>query len=90
MNRQAVCIKKHMQETVFDISFEYNDKTYTGLVTPSDQKDDGGRPISFDVVINGQPLGQLSFQDCKWFVDKEKPSGLVKQIGKQIEKHFQF
>jgi len=79
-----------MEDNIFDISFEFDNKRYKGWVNPSDDLNDSGTPVSFHVVLDGVSFGDLSFQDCNWMIDEERPEGLVKQIGKQIEKHYQL
>ena len=79
-----------MEDNIFDISFEFDNKHYKGWVNPSDELDDSGSPVSFHVVLDETSFGYLSYQDCNWTVNEERPEGLVKLVGKQIEKHYQF
>ena len=78
------------EENIFDIAFNFDDKQYKGWVTPSDKLNESGAPASFHVVLNNISFGYLSFKDCRWMVNEERPAGLVKLVGKQIEKHYQF
>jgi hypothetical protein len=79
-----------MQDVIFDIAFVYEGKTYEGWVNPSDKLKEDGSPASFHVVLDGVSFGYLSFQNCNWVVNEERPAALVKIIGRQIEKHFQL
>jgi hypothetical protein len=78
------------RERVFDIAFEWDGKPYKGWVSPSDESSANGAPESFHVVLNNTSFGYLSYRDCKWSVHEERPAGLVKLVGKEIEKHFQL
>jgi hypothetical protein len=79
-----------MEDNIFDISFEFDNKQYKGWVNASDDLNDSGTPVSFHVVLDDVSFGYLSFQECNWMIDEERPEGLVKQVGKQIEKHYQL
>jgi hypothetical protein len=79
-----------MEDKIFDITFEFDSKEYKGWVNPSDDLNDSGTPVSFHVVLDDTSFGYLSYKDCKWMVNEQRPEGLIKQIGKQIEKHYQF
>jgi hypothetical protein len=79
-----------MNKQFFDIAFRFDDKAYTGWVHPSDQLNEDGNPRSYHVVVNDTAFGNLSFANCKWSVDEQRPTALVKLIGKLIEKHYQF
>ena len=78
------------EENIFDIAFNFDDKQYKGWVNPSNKVNESGSPVSFHVVLNEVSFGYLSFKDCRWIVNEERPAGLVKLVGKQIEKHYQF
>jgi hypothetical protein len=77
-----------MQEKIFDISFENEGRKYTGWVNPSDKTDEGGKPVSFHVVLNGVSFGYLSFKDCKWTINEDRPSTLVQSVAREIEKKY--
>ena len=79
-----------MEDNIFDIDFDFDNKTYKGWVNPSDKINEAGSPSSYHVVLNEVSFGHLSFNNCKWSVSEERPAGLVKLIGKQIEKHYQL
>ena len=79
-----------MEDNIFDIEFELEGKTYRGWVNPSKQLNEDGMPASFHVVLNETSFGYLSFNNCKWSVNEERPSQMVKQVGKLIEKHYQL
>ena len=79
-----------MVYNAFNISFQINNKEYNGSVEPSDELNDAGAPVLFDVVLNDTSFGHLSFNNCKWTLDEEQPSDLVKAVGKEIEKHFKL
>ena len=79
-----------MENRIFDIELENEGQQYKGWVNPSDKLSDNGAPASFHVVLNDVSFGYLSFQDCKWTVNEERPAALVKTAGEQIEKHFKF
>ena len=79
-----------MEDRIFDISFEFDEKRYKGFVNPSDRKNEQGAPASFHVVLNDVSFGNLSFVNCKWTISEKRPTGLVSLVGKQIEKHYQL
>jgi len=79
-----------MEDAVFNISFLYEGKQYSGWVNPSDKLNDEGNPVSFHVVLNDVSLGYLSFRDCNWTINEDRPRGLVLAAGKEIEKHYAF
>src|SRR5690349_16312590 len=79
-----------MEDKIFDIAFDIDSKKYKGWVNPSDEMNDTGQPISFHVVLNDVSFGYLSYKDCKWMVNEERPDELVKEVGKEIEKHYGF
>jgi hypothetical protein len=41
-------------------------------------------------VLNDVSFGNLSFSNCKWSLNENRPPSLVNLIGKQIEKHYQL
>ena len=77
-----------MEDKIFDISFEFDKKRYEGWVNPSEDLNDSGSPVSFHVVLDNTSFGYLSYSDCKWMVNEERPDGLVIEVGKQIERHY--
>lgn len=79
-----------MSDHTFEISFDYDEKHYRGSVNPSENMDEKGTPASFQVVLNDESFGNLSFNDCKWAVNEDRPAGIVKLVGKSIEKHYQL
>ena len=79
-----------MEDNIFDIAFTYDQKPYKGWVNPSDKLNKEGQPSSYHVVLNDISFGNLSFHECKWSVNEERPSKLVKLVGEAIEKHFEM
>jgi hypothetical protein len=79
-----------METNIFDISFKAGEATYKGWVNPSDKLNEEGSPVSFHVVLNETSFGYLSYRDCKWMINEDRPAKLVELIGKQIEKHYQL
>ncbi len=79
-----------MEDAIFDISFKHEGKLYKGWVNPSDKINNEGRPVSFHVVLNDVSLGYLSFRDCKWSINEDRPAALVAAAGREIEKHYSF
>lgn len=79
-----------MEEKIFDISFLINGKQYTGWVNPSDKTDENGKPVSFHVVLNGVSFGYLSFNDCKWTINEDRPSSLIEAVSHEIEKKYEL
>ena len=77
-----------MEENIFDIAFTSKGQQYEGWVNPSDKLDDKGKPISFHVVLNGTSFGYLSFNNCKWNINEERPKELVDAVAKAIEKRY--
>ncbi len=78
---------QEQEGNIFDIAFNAGEQEYKGWVNPSDKINESGTPVSFHVVLNDVSFGYLSFQDCQWIINEERPSALVKLVGKQIEKH---
>lgn len=76
------------EKNIFDIAFELDGTTYKGWVNPSDKVNDSGMPVSFHVVLNEISFGYLSYNNDEWTVNEDRPEGLIKQVGKQIEKHY--
>jgi hypothetical protein len=76
------------EEKIFDISFELDGTKYKGWVNPSDKLNDAGMPASFHVVLNENSFGYVSQNNDEWSVNEDRPEGLTKQIGKEIEKHY--
>lgn len=76
------------EEKMFDISFEADGTKYTGWVNPSDKLTDSGMPASFHVVLNDASFGHVSYNNNEWTVNEDRPEGLIKQVGKAIEKHY--
>ena len=79
-----------MDDKIFDISFDLDNKHYRGWVNPSDDLNESGSPVSFHVVLDDTSFGYVSYKDCTWMVNEDRPEGLLKQVGKQIEKHYQL
>lgn len=79
-----------MEGKIFDIAFTYADNNYIGWVNPSDKVNESGQPTSYHVVLNNTSFGYLSFKDCKWSVNEERPANLVKLVGEQIEKFYKL
>ncbi len=77
-----------MEDNIFDIAIEEEGTRYTGWVNPSEKLSESGRPVSFHVVLNGTSFGYLSYNNCKWNVNEERPDNLVIKLGEEIEKHF--
>ena len=75
-----------MEQEIFDISFESGGQVYKGWVNPSEKLNDTGAPSSYHVVLNEVSFGYLSFNDCKWTINEERPTPLVKAVGEEIEK----
>ncbi|MFI5129822.1 MAG: hypothetical protein ACHQFX_07530 [Chitinophagales bacterium] len=79
-----------MEDKIFDISFEFDNKQYNGWVNPAEDLNGSGTPVSFHVVLDDTSFGYVSYRDCNWMVNEERPEGLVKQIGKEIEKYYKL
>ena len=79
-----------MEKTIFDIELEFEGNKYKGWVNPSDKLNEQGAPVSFHVVLNNTSFGYLSFQNCTWTINEERPAALVKLVAKEIEKHYQL
>jgi hypothetical protein len=76
------------EKNIFDIAFELEGTKYKGWVNPSDKTNDGGMPASFHVVLNDTSFGYLSHNNGEWTVNEDRPEGLVKKVGKEIERHY--
>jgi len=76
------------ENNIFDIAFELDGTKYKGWVNPSDKVNDSGMPTSFHVVLNEISFGHLSRNNEEWTVNEDRPEGLIKHVGKEIEKHY--
>jgi len=76
------------EENMFDIAFEVDGTSYKGWVNPSDKLNDSGFPASFHVVLNDTSFGYVTYNNDEWSVNEDRPEGLIKQVGKAIEKHY--
>ncbi|MEJ0104838.1 MAG: hypothetical protein WDO19_20790 [Bacteroidota bacterium] len=79
-----------MEDHLFSISFESDNISYKGWINPSDKLNEAGTPVSFHVLLNEVSFGYLSFKNCQWTINEERPGKLVKLIGREIEKHYQL
>lgn len=79
-----------MEDKIFDISFETDGKKYTGWVNPSEKTDEDGKPVSFHVVLDGVSFGYLSYNNCKWTANENRPSSLIEAVGRQIERRYEL
>ena len=76
------------EQNIFDIAFELEGATYKGWVNPSDKTNDAGMPASFHVVLNDTSFGHVAYNNGEWSVNEDRPEGLIKKVGKEIEKHY--
>lgn len=76
------------ENNIFDIAFDLDGTTYKGWVNPSDKVNDSGMPASFHVVLNETSFGYLSYNNDEWTANEDRPEGLIKRVGKEIEKHY--
>jgi hypothetical protein len=90
VNQHKMANEQIKEEKIFGIAFQWDGKQYKGWVNPSDQLTDTGAPTSFHVVLNEVSFGHLNYKDCKWHSSEGHPAGLVKLVGKEIEKHYQL
>jgi hypothetical protein len=79
-----------MKHEIFDISFEKGGRKYSGWVNPSDKIDGGGKHTIFHVVLDGVSFGYLSFKDCKWTINEDRPTSLIEAVSREIERHYQL
>lgn len=79
-----------MEDSIFDIDFEYNGKRFKGWVNPSEKTNENGIPASYHVVLNDVSFGYLSFNNCKWAINEPREEKLVEAAGKEIEKHYKI
>jgi len=78
------------EEQIFDIKVDHAGKTYQGWVNPSSKMNAEGKPVSFHVVLENVSFGYLSFHECKWTIDEQRPDVLVEKVAKEIESHYAF
>lgn len=79
-----------MEDKIFDISFEVDGKQHKGWVNPSGKVDESGKPVSFHIVLDGVSFGYLSFNDCKWTINEDRPSNLIEAVSREIEKKYEL
>jgi len=79
-----------MEENIFDISFQAEGKKYSGWVNPSEKTDKNGKPTSFHVVLDGVSFGYVSFNNCKWTVNEDRPASIIEAVGHEIERKYQL
>ncbi len=78
-----------MDDKIFDIAFESDGKQYNGWVNPPDKINDT-LPASFYVILQDTSFGYLSFHNCKWTANEQRPAKLIEAIGKEIEKKYKL
>ena len=88
--RHKLIKKSYMEERIFDISFQCDDRQYKGWVNPSEKTDKDGRPTSYHVVLEGVYFGNLSINNCKWAISEDRPDSLIEAVGHEIEKYYQL
>jgi len=74
-----------MEDKIFDISFEFDNKTYKGRVNPSDNLNDYGTPVSFHAIPDDTSFGYVSYKDCKWMIDEERPKGWLSRLVRKLK-----
>ena len=79
-----------MEDKIFDIKFSAEGVEYEGWVNPSEKPGKDGRPASYHVVLNGVSFGYLSFNDCKWTINEERPEAITEAAGLAIQKHYEL
>jgi len=77
-------------DDIFDISFTAGNIRYNGWVHPSGKINESGKAVTFHVVLNGTSFGYISYHNCQWTINEDRPKELVEEVGKQIEKHYQL
>jgi hypothetical protein len=75
-----------MEDTSFDIAFDYEGIHYKGWVTPAEAHNAAGKPRSFHVVLNDTLFGNLAYHDDQWTIDEQRPAGMVELVGAIINK----
>jgi hypothetical protein len=70
----------------FRLELDYEDKHYTGMILPSEEKDDKGFPVFFRVEIDGELYAYLCCGTTGWFDRENKggEDGLINAIGQYI------
>ena len=77
-----------MADNIFDIELSADGQTYRGWVNPSDKLNNKGIPVSFHVVLNDTSFGYVSYTNAEWVVNEQRSPTMVREIGKQIEEHY--
>jgi hypothetical protein len=76
-------------EDHFTIKFDFEGHHYEGLILPSFHKNEKGIPVSFAVLLNGVPFGNVSCTGKKWSADTNKPQALVDTVGDYIWHYYE-
>ena len=73
-----------------DILFELDGKNYRGWFSPSGKLDEKNQPVSYSIVLDGVFFGHLSLHNCNWVCSEQRPAGLIRAAGKQIELYYKL
>jgi hypothetical protein len=78
-------------EASFPLSLDFEDKHFSGEVTPSDEKGPNGMPVYFRVTLGGALFAYLCCGDSGWKErdGKDQPRELVNEIGKYILDYYE-
>lgn len=79
-----------MEDKIFDIAFQHDGREYKGWVNPSDKLNESGNPSSYHVVLNNVSFGYLSFDNCEWAINEDRPEAMIDAVGKEIEKYYKL
>ena len=77
-----------MEDKTINIELTWDGLHYKGWATPSEHKNDNGKPRSFHVVLNDTMFGNLSWNKEKWTADEQRPEGMVEAVGHIIQSNW--
>jgi hypothetical protein len=78
-------------EASFPFHLDFEDKHYTGTITPSGDTDNNGVPVYFRVMIGNEFFAYLCCREVGWGKkdnDDGGDNGLVQAIGEFIKTHY--
>jgi hypothetical protein len=75
----------------FRLELDFDNKHYSGIILPSEEKDKKGFPVYFRVEINGRLYAYICCGETGWHNRDNKTGydGLIDAIGKYIHEWYE-
>lgn len=74
----------------FDLRIKYKKTDYEITAVPQVLPVKDGVPLSFDLIINGQNSGYITFKQNSWESDDVHDKGFVQIIGDSINGFYKY